>query len=230
MNKLYVPLLAASLTLAGCATPQRGSVPVVDAGAPLSAGGSAVREPQPSSVQSLPQDSGVVVMVPQGGTPAPIQAGAAPFSAPGITPGPITADPTLAGSWGAAAGASAPSGIPSTAGGLAADEQLDGPVLALLTTAQQQQSGGDLNGASVSLERAQRIAPREPQVLYRLAEVRLAQGDPAQAEQLARRGLTYANGRPALQASLWELIAQARDKQGDPAGAAQARQRAQVSS
>ena len=103
-------------------------------------------------------------------------------------------------------------------------------MLALLTTAQQQQSGGDLNGASVSLERAQRIAPREPQVLYRLAEVRLAQGDPAQAEQLARRGLTYANGRPALQASLWELIAQARDKQGDPAGAAQARQRAQVSS
>ena len=108
MNKLYVPLLAASLTLAGCATPQRGSVPVVDAGAPLSAGGSAVREPQPSSVQSLPQDSGVVVMVPQGGTPAPIQAGAAPLGAPAITPGPITADPTLAGSWGAAAGASAP--------------------------------------------------------------------------------------------------------------------------
>ncbi|PAV47866.1 hypothetical protein CK486_12490 [Pseudomonas sp. HAR-UPW-AIA-41] len=228
MNKLYVPLLAVSLTLAGCSTPQRGSVPVVDAGSPLSAGGTAVREPQPSSVQSLPQDSGVVVMVPQGGTPAPIQAGTVPMGTPAITPGPISSDPTLAGSWGAA-GTSAPSGIPSTSG-LAADEQLDGPVLALLTTAQQQQSGGDLNGASVSLERAQRIAPREPQVLYRLAEVRLAQGDPAQAEQLARRGLTYANGRPALQASLWELIAQAREKQGDPAGAAQARQRAQVSS
>ncbi len=228
MNKLYVPLLAVSLTLAGCSTPQRGSVPVVDAGSPLSAGSTAVREPQPSSVQSLPQDSGVVVMVPQGGTPAPIQAGTVPMGAPAITPGPISSDPTLAGSWGAA-GTSTPSGIPSTSG-LAADEQLDGPVLALLTTAQQQQSGGDLNGASVSLERAQRIAPREPQVLYRLAEVRLAQGDPAQAEQLARRGLTYANGRPALQAGLWELIAQAREKQGDPAGAAQARQRAQVSS
>ena len=67
-----------------------------------------------------------------------------------------------------------PSGIPSS-GGLAADEQLDGPVLALLTTAQQQQAGGDLNGASSSLERAQRVAPREPQVLYRLAQVRMAQ-------------------------------------------------------
>jgi predicted Zn-dependent protease len=121
-----------------------------------------------------------------------------------------------------------PSGIPSS-GGLAADEQLDGPVLALLTTAQQQQGSGDLNSAASSLERAQRIAPREPQVLYRLAEVRLAQGDAAQAEQFARRGLSYASGRPALQASLWNLIAQARERQGDPAGAAQARERARVS-
>ncbi len=99
---------------------------------------------------------------------------------------------------------SAPTGIPASgsAGSLAADEQLDGPVLAMLTTAQQQQGSGDLNSAAASLERAQRIAPREPQVLYRLAQVRLAQGDAAQAEQVARRGLSYANGgrpcRPAL--------------------------------
>ena len=111
---------------------------------------------------------------------------------------------------------------------------LDGPkdqVLDALrqraAAAQQQQGGGDLNGASSSLERAQRIAPREPQVLYRLAEVRLAQGDAAQAEQLARRGLTYASGRPSLQTGLWGLIAQARERQGDPAGAAEARQQAQ---
>ena len=101
-------------------------------------------------------------------------------------------------------------------------------MLALLTSAQQQQTGGDLNGAASSLERAQRIAPREPQVLYRLAEVRLAQGDAAQAEQFARRGLSYANGRPALQASLWDLIAKSRQQQGDAAGAAQARERARV--
>jgi predicted Zn-dependent protease len=126
---------------------------------------------------------------------------------------------------------STPSGIPSAgAGGLSADEQLDGPVLALLTTAQQQQASGDLNGASSSLERAQRVAPREPQVLYRLAQVRMAQGDAPQAEQFARRGLTFANGRPALQASLWQLIAQAREKQGDSAGAAVARQNAKVAS
>ncbi|MNE79771.1 Beta-barrel assembly-enhancing protease [compost metagenome] len=99
-----------------------------------------------------------------------------------------------------------------------------------MTTAQQQQGSGDFNGASSSLERAQRIAPREPQVLFRLAQVRLAQGDAAQAEQLARRALTYANGRPDLQAELWNTIAQAREKQGDSAGAALARQKARVNS
>ncbi|MCY1465644.1 hypothetical protein D9M71_838210 [compost metagenome] len=65
-------------------------------------------------------------------------------------------------------------------------------------------------------------------MLYRLAQVRLAQGDAAQSEQLARRALTYANGRPDLQAGLWNIIAQAREKQGDSAGAALARQKAKV--
>ncbi|EIK93199.1 hypothetical protein PMM47T1_28206 [Pseudomonas sp. M47T1] len=189
--------------------------------------------------QAMSQDSGVVVM-PQGES-APMTF-AAPQSAPigtgPITPGPATSGPITPQPYNSApvtsnysmpATSNAPTGIPSnnaSSGGLAADEQLDGPVLALLTTAQQQQGGGDLNGASSSLERAQRIAPREPQVLYRLAQVRLSQGDAPQAEQLARRALTYANGRPDLQASLWNTIAQAREKQGDSAGASQARQKA----
>jgi predicted Zn-dependent protease len=183
-------------------------------------------------------------MVPGGGgSSAPIQSYAAPINTAPISTSPIDTSPISpspinsapmntapanTGSYNAPAPVM-PSGIPSS-GGLSADEQLDGPVLSLLTTAQQQQASGDLNGASSSLERAQRVAPREPQVLYRLAQVRLAQGDAAQAEQLARRGLTYANGRPSLQASLWGLIAQSREKQGDPAGAALARQKAKVSS
>jgi predicted Zn-dependent protease len=169
-------------------------------------------------------------MVPQGAVSTPLQTDSQPItSSGGLTfEPPVSSQPSAPsqGSFGPSA-PSMPSGIPS-GGGLAADEQLDGPVLALLTTAQQQQGGGDLNGAASSLERAQRIAPREPQVLYRLAEVRMAQGDAAQAEQLARRGLTQASGRPALQASLWDLIARARERQGDPAGAAQARERARV--
>lgn len=236
MGKWWMCAVMASVMMSGCATVPRGSIPVVDSSGSLAAddqleGGGGYQQPaRAAQPQSLPEDSGVVVMVPGGSSSTPIQSfpagsGSAAQAAP-ITSAPLTIGPiTSAGAYSAP---SAPSGIPS-AGGLSADEQLDGPILALLSTAQQQQSSGDLNGASSSLERAQRIAPREPQVLYRLAEVRLAQGDAAQAEQLARRGLTLANGRPTLQASLWGLIAQSLERQGDAAGAAQARERARVS-
>ncbi|SCZ75848.1 MULTISPECIES: tetratricopeptide repeat protein [unclassified Pseudomonas] len=247
MNKWWIPAITALALLNGCASVQRGSIPVVDSGTAVSnserisaSGGfrqTTIKRPAQAQAQAIPEDSGVVVMVPGGGATASV-----PISSSPITPGPVTSGPITPGpvdgsgyqsapiSQGTYSMPSTPSGIPSArAGGLSADEQLDGPVLALLTTAQQQQSSGDLNGASSSLERAQRVAPREPQVLYRLAQVRMAQGDAPQAEQFARRGLSFANGRPDLQASLWELIAQAREKQGDAAGAAQARQKARVS-
>lgn len=249
MNKWWFPALTALALLNGCASVQRGSIPVVDSSTRVSnservtASRGAQVNTGTRQAQAVPQDSGVTVMVPQGAGAAPIQTfpastGAAPISTGPITPGPSSSAPfesssTNAGSYvmPSTSAPSAPSGIPrsgAVSGGLSADEQLDGPVLALLTTAQQQQGSGDYNGASSSLERAQRIAPREPQVLYRLAQVRLAQGDAAQSEQLARRALTYANGRPDLQAGLWGIIAQAREKQGDSAGAALARQKAQV--
>jgi hypothetical protein len=245
VNKWLIPAVTAVALLSGCSTVQRGSIPVVDSGSAVSNseriqanGGfrqTTVKRPVQAQPQAIPQgDTGVVVMVPGGGavTSAPIST--APITPGPITPGPIDTSPVQSApiNQGSYSMPSTPSGIPSasTGGGLSADEQLDGPVLALLTTAQQQQANGDLNGASSSLERAQRVAPREPQVLYRLAQVRMAQGDAPQAEQFARRGLTFANGRPALQASLWELIAQAREKQGDSAGAALARQKAKVTS
>ncbi|MFY0728498.1 tetratricopeptide repeat protein [Pseudomonas sp. NFX15] len=238
MNKWLIPAVAAVALLSGCSTVQRGSIPVEDAGTAVSNseritanGGfrkTTVKRPVQgqSQTQAIPQgDTGVVVMVPGAATTS------TPISATPITPGPIDTSPVQSApiNQGSYSMPSTPSGIPSaSSGGLSADEQLDGPVLALLTTAQQQQASGDLNGASSSLERAQRVAPREPQVLYRLAQVRMAQGDAAQAEQFARRGLTFASGRPALQANLWELIAQAREKQGDAQGAALARQKAKV--
>ncbi|MCF8986928.1 hypothetical protein GIW26_25665 [Pseudomonas syringae] len=242
VNKWWIPALTALALLNGCASVERGSIPVVDSSSKVSNGERAAASrrtntaPVQQQPQAVPQDSGVVVMVPgAGGADAgqsySAPASQAPFSVntPSVDAAPVNQAPVsqapVNNSYSMPA-ASAPTGIPSSGGGLSEDEQLDGPVLALLTTAQQQQTSGDLNGASSSLERAQRVAPREPQVLYRLAQVRLAQGDAAQAEQLARRGLTYANGRTSLQASLWGLIAQSREKQGDAAGAALARQKA----
>lgn len=243
MNKWWIPAVSALALLNGCASVPQGSIPVVDSGVPVSNNErvSAQRTagnypqataPRAAQTQSITEDSGVVVMIPGGGAAVSTPISSEPFTPGPITPGPAAAPISTGGytpsSTYRAPAPVTPSGIPSSSGGLSADEQLDGPVLALLTTAQQQQSSGDLNGASSSLERAQRVAPREPQVLYRLAQVRMAQGDAAQAEQFARRGLTFANGRPDLQASLWEVIAQAREKQGDAAGAAAARQKARV--
>nr|WP_256737619.1 hypothetical protein [Pseudomonas sp. dw_358] len=246
------PAVASLALLGGCVTEPRGAIPVVDSGTNVSnservsANRSGYRAPAAQArPQAQEEDSGVVVMVPgQAGGSQPIQGNPAPSGSapivPGptnygpITPGPITPGPITPGPVTSAPSTSgdtmpsSPSGIPSNGGGLSADEQLDGPVLALLSTAQQQQTGGDLNGASSSLERAQRIAPREPQVLYRLAQVRLSQGDAPQAEQLAQRALTYSSGRPDLQASLWTTIAQARQKQGNAAGAAAAQQKAKA--
>ena len=249
MKKWWIPAVTALAVLSGCASVPQGAIPVVDSGSRVSNSeranasrttGYRTNTAPVQQPQAVPADSGVTVMVANGAGAAGIQtysapAGQAPFSvdsapvsaAPAYQP-PVESPPLTTSSY---SQPSAPTGIPSNAnrgGALSADEQLDGPVLALLTTAQQQQGTGDLNGASSSLERAQRVAPREPQVLYRLAQVRLAQGDASQAEQLSRRALTYANGRPSLQASLWELIAQSREKQGDAAGAAQARQKARV--
>ncbi|MGE8114662.1 tetratricopeptide repeat protein [Pseudomonas sp. NPDC086566] len=257
LKKWLFPAVTALVVLQGCSSVPRGNIPVVDSSTRVSnservqAHRSAGMSTGTAQAQSLPEDSGVTVMIPQGAGAAGIQtfpagSSAAPISTGPITPGPVTSAPIttnpnpiadepfdIASMNSTPAASSAPTGIPrssAASGGLSADEQLDGPVLALLTTAQSQQGSGDYNGAASSLERAQRIAPREPQVLFRLAQVRLSQGDAPQAEQLARRALTYANGRPDLQAELWNTIAQAREKQGDSAGAALARQKARVNS
>lgn len=214
MNKMGL-LAGLILLLAGCAS-GGGNIPVVDSGRGVSnedMQSGADMLPTQQQPQVIDDGGGVVVMIPdQGGGSRPIQS----F--------PVDAQPAL--QQGGSAAPAAPAAPQS--GGLQQDEQLDGPVLALLTVSRDQESRGDLGGASSSLERAMRIAPREPQVFYRLAQVRLAQGNAAQAEQMAQRGLSFAAGRPALQAGLWELIAQARERMGNAAGAAEARQRARV--
>lgn len=208
MNK--IGLLAGLIVfLAGCAG-GGGSIPVVDSGRDVSnetmQAGAGMTQPQQPQLE---ESGGVVVMIPdQTGGSQPIESY------------PVDAQPS--------AQQPSSSGAPTQSGGLQQDEQLDGPVLALLTVSRDQESRGDLGGASSSLERAMRIAPREPQVFYRLAQVRLAQGNAAQAEQMAQRGLSFAAGRPPLQAGLWELIAQAREQMGNASGAAEARQRARV--
>ncbi len=100
-------------------------------------------------------------------------------------------------------------------------------VQGLLAGADRALRNDDLDLAAVNLERAQRLAPQSAAVYQRLADVRLRQKRPAEAEQLARKALAYAV-EPAQQARLWRQIATARQQQGQMQSAQDAWQRAQA--
>jgi len=194
--KNMVLVFGTIMVLSGCGTNQPSSIPVVDASSSLS------NKPNPLEKNTTPvsnpsNEEAVAQAIPQGVDE-------------GIQSTTVN-------------NASFPTGIPTTDSGNAAP--LDDAVLALLTTAQQQKEAGNLNEAAASAERAQRIAPSEPRVLYMLSVIRLQQGDAEVAEQLARRALSYTpDSQTELRSNLWEVVAQARDKQGDQVGGDQARQ------
>lgn len=100
-------------------------------------------------------------------------------------------------------------------------------VVALRDTASEKSRAGRPGEAAAALERALRIEPANPDLWARLAEVRLAQGEPRQAETLALKALGLAPSGDALfQARCQRLIARARRAQGDEAGARAAELRA----
>lgn len=101
-------------------------------------------------------------------------------------------------------------------------------VIALLQGAAEQQKQGEFSAAQSSLERAQRIAPRDPHVYMQLADLRRQQGQYLQAEQFALKGLTLARGQSALERKFWILIADIRSEGGDHSGAAAARDKARL--
>ncbi len=95
-------------------------------------------------------------------------------------------------------------------------------VIALLDRAQTDNTAGQHEAAGASLERALRIEPRNPWLWHELAQVRLDEGQYAQAITLARKSNSFAAGQYRVQAENWQVIAKARVAQGDSAGAEQA--------
>jgi predicted negative regulator of RcsB-dependent stress response len=91
-------------------------------------------------------------------------------------------------------------------------------VVAMLDTAQQEQTGGRLDRAAASLERALRIEPRNAVIWHRLARVRLEQGRYDLVPGLAAKSNTL-TADDSLRAANWRLIGTARTAQGDDAGA-----------
>ncbi|SEG80331.1 tetratricopeptide repeat protein [Marinobacterium lutimaris] len=113
-----------------------------------------------------------------------------------------------------------------TSGQDASQQTRNAAVVALLDTAQQETQNGDLRAAQNRLERALRIAPRDPQIYYQLADVQRRLGQFLQAEQVALKGVNVASGQAQQQRRLWSLIALIRSDAGDSAGAREAQQKA----
>lgn len=90
--------------------------------------------------------------------------------------------------------------------------------LALAAQSEQALAAGDLRVAGLQLERALRIAPRDPGLWNRLAQVRLQQGEFQQAERMAERSLQLGPADSRLALANWRLIAAAREGMGDTEG------------
>jgi hypothetical protein len=100
---------------------------------------------------------------------------------------------------------------------------------ALVEAADQALGENDLDYASVALERALRIEPRNPWLWNRLARVRLSQNRYAEAADLAAKSTALAGADNALKRDNWQLVAQSKRARGDAGGARAAeRQAAQL--
>jgi tetratricopeptide (TPR) repeat protein len=79
-------------------------------------------------------------------------------------------------------------------------------LLALMEQADQHETQGQFDAALAQLERAQRIAPRDPLVYLQLSRLRLRMGELDRAEQLARRGLSLSGQDPELVSAFNALL------------------------
>lgn len=80
--------------------------------------------------------------------------------------------------------------------------------------------------ASQVFEQAMQLNPRNGQLYFYLAGIRLKQGRPIQAEQTAKRGLRFGQGDRDLLFKLWVIIAVSRERSGDLSGSEAARAKA----
>lgn len=96
----------------------------------------------------------------------------------------------------------------------------------LVAQAEQRQRQGDAATAASLLERAIRIAPRDPAGYEALSQLRWQQGRMQEAEQLALRALALPQLTAEEKQRLWQRVADCRQARGDETGADSARQRA----
>lgn len=105
---------------------------------------------------------------------------------------------------------------------------LKNPAVAELTAdAQRAEAAGDFEQATVLLERALRIQPRDPELLQHMAEVQVERQAWDQALSFAERSYDTGPRVGEICARNWRTIALARERLGDKGGAREAENRAQ---
>jgi tetratricopeptide (TPR) repeat protein len=97
----------------------------------------------------------------------------------------------------------------------------------LLDQAENSRRAGQFEAAAASLERAVRIEPRNAFLWSALAANYIDIGNYDQAEAIAQRANSLANGNPHVEIANWNVIAAARSGRGDAQGSLQARARAE---
>ncbi len=93
--------------------------------------------------------------------------------------------------------------------------QQNDAVIALLNSAEAAQQQGDFKSAQTTLQRAQRIAPRDPHVYYKLAVTHRNLEDYKMAEQVALKGVSIVQGQREQLRKFWLLIADIRMQAGN---------------
>lgn len=91
-------------------------------------------------------------------------------------------------------------------------------VLALWQDAEVARQTRDYTRATVRLEQAIRLEPGNPILWSRLAELRLLQNEPGQAENLAAKSNALSSTNPSLRYRNWLIIRHAREVRGDQEG------------
>ena len=95
----------------------------------------------------------------------------------------------------------------------------------LLAKADRSKVSGELETAAATLERAIRIAPKDPILWQHLAQIRLIQKDAVQAESLAAKSNSLAKNSKRILRLNWQIIKEARYIAGDIEGALNAKRR-----
>jgi len=95
-------------------------------------------------------------------------------------------------------------------------------VTSLLGKAERQRKAKDYKQATTTVERALRIAPEDPLLWQKLAEIKLDAGDAEQAEAMSLKSNEYAGDEDALKRRNWSIVYKARRLLGDREGARKA--------